>query len=136
MPLDHPEICAWWANKGLRFETGSAVAIIVHAAPQSGKSNLMASLLFALAGPEEERAKQHAGPLPPAPPGTALWSREQRLPLTERSHARAGVLSDTETGEAHQKKTLSPQEKRLLLRTSSSRWEQSSSDLCFTECCC
>lgn len=84
------------------------------------ESSLIASLSFAPTGPEAERAEQHAGSVPPAPARSPVGHREHRLPLAERTHARAGVLADTETGETHQKKTLSEQKGTPLFRTSCS----------------
>lgn len=69
---------------------------------------------FSPPGPEEERAEQHVGPFPPAPPSSSSRRGRRRLPLAGRSHARAGILPHPQTGETHQEETLKGAEGKEL----------------------
>lgn len=70
--------------------------------------------VFAPPGAEEERAEQHVGPFPPAPPGSSPGRGRRRLPLAGRPHARAGIFPHPQTGETHQKEALRGAEGKKL----------------------
>lgn len=84
-----------WVSPRWRFGMGCA----------AGAAGSVSAVLCS-SGPEEERAEQHVGPFPPAPPFSSPRRRRLRLAVAERSHARAGILPHPQTGEAHQEETL------------------------------
>lgn len=61
---------------------------------------------LASAGSEAQRAEQHAGALQAEVTHPALRKRRRPLPVLQRPHPRAGVLSHPEAGETHQEAVI------------------------------